>query len=266
MKLPFTLGCTSLTYPDENILYNLKRIPDFCQAVEITLEYPRSLPLSSKEVDAISGILKEKNLGLTIHLPLSLAMTSANPHMQDASLKTLEDVFRLIEPLAPRAYVLHVTPFYYTGGTPLGRVFETTLHEERLEATWKTLGRLKERMDAKRVAVENLYHNLVFLEDMIREYDYSVCMDTGHLLLNKADVYFFYLKHQKRIKVIHLHDVVNGKDHQELGVGQSGFDVGALLRLMKNTQYEETVILEQFTREHLLTSYQEICKGYPKDE
>lgn len=262
MKFPFLLGCTSLTYPDKDLVENLKQVPDHFNSIEITLEYPRTLPLQPKTIDQIRALQEQQGWSITIHLPLSLQMTSPNPYMQDASLRTLEQAFSAVARLEPLAYVLHVTPFFNTGGTPLGRVFETTLHQERMEATRSTLDRLRNIIDPQMIAVENLFHNLVFLEDVIRQYDYGVCMDTGHLLLNQADVYLFYEKHKRRIKVIHLHDVVGGKDHQQLGQGESGFDVKALLYLLKQSNYANSVVLEQFKPEHLDQSYRVMVEGW----
>ena len=46
---PFTLGATSLTYPNLNIIENVKRTSDEFDLVELTLEYPRNLPLGGSK-------------------------------------------------------------------------------------------------------------------------------------------------------------------------------------------------------------------------
>lgn len=256
MTFPFSIGVTSLTYPMRDLLYNLQQIPDPFDTVEITLDYPDTLPLTVEMQSRIKDILEKKELNLTIHLPLSIQMTSANPHIQDASLRSLEEAFTSTERLSPKAYVLHVSPFFLTGSSPVGRAFETERHMNRLRAAKRTLDRLRNMMDPAKIAIENLYHNLYFEEDFILEMGYSVCMDVGHLLLNKGDVYLHFNRFQDRIKVIHLHDVVDGRDHNPLGTAESQLDLDALLQLMAASEYSETVILEQFRPEHIRASYE----------
>jgi len=254
MKLPFSLGVTSLTFPEKGLLYNVKHMPAGYDTLEITMEYPRTLPIPEHEMESILDLVDKRELSITIHLPLSVELTSPNSLVRKASLQTLELAFRNAERLNPKAYVLHVAPFYKTGGTPLGRVYETILHQERVDAGWTSLRQLREIMDPQKIAVENLFHSLAYEEAMIYELGYGICMDVGHLLLDKADPYLHYHKHKERIKVIHLHDVVGGRDHQQLGVGESNLDIAALLMLIKSSGYDQTIILEQFKPEHLAQS------------
>lgn len=260
-KYPFYLGATSLTKPMNPALDNIHlNLEMGMTTTEVTLEYPRELPVSQELKDGMKRFQSEKGVDFTIHLPLSLKMTDVNPLMRDASLQTLEQIFNEMEELNPKAYVLHVTPFFKTGGTPLGRPFEVQLHEERMEAAYDSLSRLTNLIEPRKIAVENLFHNLTFHEELVKEFDYSVCMDVGHLILNQADPYLFYHKHRDRIKVIHLHDVVNGRDHQQLGEPGSKLDLAALFQLFKKYQYQETIILEQFKVEHLQQSQEAIAR------
>ena len=251
-KYPFALGATSLTKPVKSVFDNfeINRQLGF-DVVEVTLEYPRTMPITKDLKETMLRYKTEYDFEFTIHLPLSLQMTSVNPHMREGSLKTLEEIFEEMKEVAPKAYVLHVSPFFLTGGTPLGRPFEVQLHQDRLNAARETLSQLSNIIDPQMVAVENLFHDIRFLEEFIHEFDYGVCMDVGHILLNKSDLYLHYHKYKDRIKVIHLHDVVNGSDHQQLGEEGSQLDLEAFFYLLKKHNYNETIILEQFKIEHL---------------
>lgn len=249
---PFQVGVTSLTEPMQDEIANLRVAREMgFSHVEVTLEYPRSLPVRSALKTEMLRHREKYGMTYTIHLPLSLHMTDVNPLTREASLQTLDHIFREMEEIGPKAYVLHVSPFFLTGGTPLGRAFDLRLHEERLEGAWDSLARLCQIIEPRKVAVENLYHELRFQEEMIREFDYSVCMDVGHLLMNADDPYIFYHKYRERIKVIHLHDVVNGRDHQQLGEPGSTLDLLSFFYLLKKDNYHETIILEQFQRAHI---------------
>lgn len=256
---PFQLSATSLTIPTLNELDNLEVNRQLgLKEVEITLEFPHSLPVPADLKKKMSEYQEKYGFSYTIHLPLSLHMTDVNPSIREASLQTLNHIFAEVEEFAPRAYVLHVSPYFYTGGTPLGRPFEVRLHEDRLKATRDSLGRLAQMIDPRKIAVENLFHDLIFQDEFIREFDYSVCMDVGHLLLNKSDVYLFYYKYRERIKVIHLHDVVNGQDHQQLGEPDSALDLPAFFYLLHKDGYKNSIVLEQFKLEHIRQSMRAI--------
>lgn len=252
MDYPFYLSATSLTEPTLDDLENIEINRALgLNNVEVTLEYPRLLPVRPELKKAMLNYQEKYDMTFTIHLPLSLHMTDVNPLVREASLKTLEHIFQELKEVGPLAYVLHVAPFFPTGKTPLGRPFEVQLHEERLNATRDSLGKLSHMIDTRQIAIENLFHELTFVDEFIREFDYSVCMDVGHLTINRSDVYLFYHKYRDRIKVIHLHDVVNGIDHQQLGEPGSTLDLKAFLYLLKKDKYAETVVLEQFKSEHI---------------
>lgn len=256
---PFQLSATSLTIPTLNEMDNLEVNRQLgLKEVEVTLEFPRSLPVPTDLKQKMLEYQEKYEFSYTIHLPLSMHMTDVNPYVREASLQTLKHIFAEIEELAPRAYVLHVSPFYYTGGTPLGRPFEVQLHEDRWKATYDSLSRLAQMIDPRKIAIENLFHDLIFQDEFIREFDYSVCMDVGHLLLNKSDIYLFYYKYRDRIKVIHLHDVVHGQDHQQLGEPGSTLDLQAFFYLLRKDGYTNTIVLEQFKPEHIRQSLQAI--------
>ncbi len=254
-QYPFRLGATSLTNPMQDVFANIDlNVRLGLKSIEVTLEFPQTLPVDRNFISKLVEYKEKYELDYTIHLPLSLRMTDVNPFIRDASLKTLEEIFAAVGEIQPLAYILHVTPMFKTGGTPLGRPFEVQLHEHRLNAVEDTLSRLKDMIEPRLIAVENLYSEFEFLDEYIKKYEYSVCMDVGHLLLHRADVYLFYHRYKERIKVIHLHDVVNGKDHQQLGESNSLLDLPGLFHLLRQYNYQETIILEQFKVKHIQQS------------
>jgi len=79
---PFSLGATSLTYPNLDLIENIKRTPDEFDLVELTLEYPRSLPLDDEKIGELNKLKAEKGLEYSVHLPLSIRLATTNPHLR----------------------------------------------------------------------------------------------------------------------------------------------------------------------------------------
>ncbi len=63
-----------------------------------------------------------------------------------------------------------------------------------------------------------LIENLIYRDStiFIKDTGWPLCMDTGHMLLGGGSPPEYLETHKERIKEIHLHDVVNGKDHSPL--------------------------------------------------
>ena len=251
---PFTLAATSLTYPHRDLIHNLMQLPPIFDGVEIMLEYPLTLPLKKEQRQAVERLVRERALSVTVHLPLSLQLASTNPWFRDASLRTLDEAFQALEFLEPKAYVLHVAPFMPFERTPLGQTFEVQMHRSRMEAAWESLGKVAEVMDPQRIAVENLQYDFGYLEEIVRTHGFSVCMDVGHLRQTGSDIFAFYDRWQSRIRVIHLHDLHNGMDHQLVDQASAALPLDAFCLLLHETRYRHTLVLEQFHPQYLRRS------------
>ncbi len=77
-----------------------------------------------------------------------------------------------------------------------------------------------------------MYGNIFLIENLIHmdiEYYLNqdptlpVCCDTGHLLLRGKDINNFLRNYETRIKEIHLHGVMDGKDHKLFGPEEPWF-------------------------------------------
>lgn len=252
---PFRVGATSLTYPSLDSLESIRLTAELFDCIELTLDYAHNnLPMTGDYLGALLALKETHNLEYTIHLPLSIQLSALNVHMVDATLKTLEEVFGVSERLIPLHYVLHVGPIPPVGRSPLGSYFDVIQRARHRRAASYGLDRVAALIDPSRVCVENLWDHFDELAPMIYEKGFSICCDVGHLMLDKEDPLNFYQQHYARIKVIHLHDIVNGSDHQQLGEADSRFRFRDFLRLLKCSGFSHTIILEQFREEHLRQS------------
>jgi len=252
---PFKLGVTSLTYPNLDILENVSRQATRWDYIEITLGYDgERLELSDDLVERLLQLQQEKGSEYTIHLPLSLAVASLNPHLRAASIRALAEIFPQAERLRPAYYVLHVTPIFPPGRTPLSRLFEARQFLRGVEAAQRSLKEVKELIEPNKIAVENLWTDVEELMPFLIAEGFSRCFDAGHLLMNGGDPLLHFARHRSSVVVIHLHDVLNNRDHNPVGQDGGKLDLVGFLELLKEFDYRGYLTLEQFTPEHLEAS------------
>ena len=251
---PFKLGLTSLTYPNLNMVENVKRCAETYDLIELTLEYPKSLPLTDEKISELNELKAEAGLEYSIHLPLSIQLASTNPHLREASVEVIKEIYRKAEALNPIVYTLHVTPIYYPGGSPLTHLFEIEQFEDQIDRAKESLVELNEVVDSGKIAVENLFTDLSRIQSFLEEEGYGRCLDVGHLVKRDEDPVLHYYEHSDSIINLHLHGVINGEDHQQLEPDAENFDLLGLFEAMERRGYSGPVILEQFKPEHLSRS------------
>lgn len=248
---PFKLGLTSLTYPNLNLTENVKRCGETYDLIELTLEYPKSLPLTDEKISELNELKAEMGLEYSVHLPLSVQLASTNPHLRRASVEVIKETYRKAEALSPLVYTLHVTPIYYPGGSPLTHLFEIEQFEDQIDRAKESLVELNEVVDPGKIAVENLFTDLSRIQSFLEEEGYGRCLDVGHLVKRDEDPVLHYYENSDSIINLHLHGVVNGEDHQQLEPDAENFDLLGLFEAMEKRGYSGPVILEQFKLEHL---------------
>ena len=179
----------------------------------------------------------EWDLSFSVHLPIhGLDVAALHEEIADASLRETIRAIKCTEGLNITCYVLHV-------GITCARLHPqlSVLSPVYLEGLWRTtvasarrtLPRLLEYVNARKIAIENLpYAPLEPLAPVIMDCDFGICLDVGHADRVGADPAEFFVRYKDRIGSIHLHDVkdpgspgVIGSttDHQALGTGHIGY-------------------------------------------
>ncbi len=260
---PFQLGCTSLTYPNLGLVENVKRRPVEFGLVELTLEYPRNIPLEEDEIEELNRIKKRDGLEYTVHLPLSVRLASTNPRLRKTSIDVVTETYEQAEKLDPLVYTLHVSPIYLPGGSPLTRLFELDQYDNRIEAAKDSLLELKDHLEPGKIAVENLFTDLRDLQGFLNQEGYKRCLDVGHMTKGGKDPLLHFYRNSGVIKNVHLHGVVGDRDHQQLEA-DSDLDLVGLFEVIRKDGYEGPIVLEQFKTEHLDQSLSVIEDAWDK--
>jgi len=95
---------------------------------------------------------------------------------------------------------------------------EESLQERDIEAWQQRVSQsLTEILDfgieAKRISIETLGYPFEWVEDVVKEFGLSICIDIGHVLTHGYDPRHYLETYLPRTSIVHLHGVHNGLDH-----------------------------------------------------
>ena len=131
--------------------------------------------------------LKEINLSYNIHMPIDLNLIEKKNweimHIFASKLKILKPTTLTIHPVDNQIFFNML------------EIFADTFHP---------------------VSVENIDNNLRIF-DTILNMNVNICLDIGHAILFDIDIQKFIEKYGEKITHIHLHGVLNNKDHKDIG-------------------------------------------------
>jgi len=208
-RFPFRIGTTSYIVPHD-ILPNVRFLADIVDDVELVLF--ESDEISNLPTDAVVGELRAlaqaKNLSYTVHLPMDIELGSADESVRERSVRKCLRVVSQMAALAPFAHVLHFQHAVGMNPIPSEDVPRWTA---ALERSIRDL--LKAGLEPGALCVETLSYPFELVEHIVNEYDLSVCLDVGHLLLMGYPLEETIGRLLPRSAVLHVHGVAAGKDH-----------------------------------------------------
>lgn len=211
-SLPFRLGTTSYILHDD-ILPNVEYLKDKVDDIELVLfESAIESDIPSPDViGKLASYAKDWNLTYTVHLPYDVRAGSADEKERRHAVETWIKVIERTKSLPVHAFIAHLNPEKCDGPSDVDKWMT------RLE---KTLDELKsgaqDMVDTSLICIENLKYDIGLLIPMILDHGFGLALDVGHLWKtglydseSVADMLPFS-------RVVHLHGVSDGKDHQAL--------------------------------------------------
>ncbi|HDL07956.1 MAG TPA: sugar phosphate isomerase/epimerase [Desulfobacteraceae bacterium] len=253
---PFRLGTTSFIYPD-NYIPNVKMLGPYIDEIELLfLESGAKESLPSKhEIDELSRLSREFEITYNVHLPVDIFMGDNNFLTRNYAVETVKKVMDLCEPLAPSTYTLHLS------------IDEKTAKTGCLDEWQKLLYKGMEKLisagiKSEAVSIENLNYSIDWVERIIDDFNLSVCIDIGHLILYGFDLETVFNKYLDKTTIIHLHGVENGRDHISLDRISEDF-IPPLMGILK--RFTGVVSLEVFSYNHLDLSLKFLEKCWQRE-
>ncbi|MBL7179971.1 MAG: cobamide remodeling phosphodiesterase CbiR [Pseudomonadota bacterium] len=241
---PFKLGATSFTYPD-HIIPNIKMLGPYLDEIELLLfeSAPSSLP-SRADINEIRRLAAAFDLTYNIHLPLDISLGAPDPSRRQADLETIKHIIDLTASLSPSTRTLHL-PYDETDAEPE----RIQRWRERLCQSIKQL--LAAGIDSESISIENLDYPFEWVEAILNDFNLSVCIDIGHLMVNQYDVEAAFDKYHAKTTIIHLHGVENNQDH--LSLDRMSPEKTEII-IKKLQRFGQVVSLEVFSYEKLVGS------------
>jgi sugar phosphate isomerase/epimerase len=201
-RFPFRLAAPSFIWPD-TWAANARMLAPAVDEVELLLFESNGLP-DEAEIRELERIRRDTGLGYNVHLPTDVSLT--DPDQWETAARALQTAMERTAPLEPTVFILHLP-------AP-----KTTTENQWREAAQRGLeSLLSTGIPSRRITVETLEDGpFDRIQPMAEEFNLSICLDTGHLLLRAENPVVFLETRRERVSAIHLHGVADGKDHQPL--------------------------------------------------
>jgi sugar phosphate isomerase/epimerase len=256
-RFPFKLATTSYIYPDK-IVPNVVRLGPFFDEIELVLfESGRqdSIP-NDRQINHLIELSLLHRVGFNIHLPIDISLGDESEKVRASGVSVVRRVIQKTLRLNPSFYVLHLD-FINPPTLPSLRRREGEFMQEMDIEAWRLrlIRSLKEiledGMESKRIAIETLGYPFEWIEDVVKEFGFSICLDIGHILMNGYDLDHYFKAYLPKTSVIHLHGVHKGSDH--LGIeALPGPDLNLILSTLHH--YHGIVSIEVFSINALKSS------------
>jgi len=211
-RSPFRLGTTSYIIPAD-LITNVRFLAPYVDDIELVLfeaDDESNLP-DEKTISALNETACSNDLTYTVHLPLGLLLGAIDEQERRSSVKKALRIVELTCPLNPVAYVVHFE------GERRGLIPSENMTgwTKGLRASVADL--LDTGIQSHLFCVETLDYPFALVDPIVYEFELSVCLDIGHILLKGYPLDAYLAKYHDKIRVFHAHGIRENKDHRDLG-------------------------------------------------
>ena len=258
-RFPFKLATTSYIYPDE-IVPNVARLALSFDEIELVLfesKDENSIP-DRVQIEQLIRLTRLHRVGFNIHLPLDIFLGDECEQVRARGVAIAKKVIERTLPLQPSLYTLHLD----LKNPPMGTDFKSVpilqsvpisdpIESWRLRLMRSLEEILADGIEPKKVSIETLGYPFEWIEDIVRRFGFSICLDIGHILTHGYDLERYLKSYLPETSIIHLHGVRNEKDH--LGIEKlAGPVLEKILSCLR--QYRGIVSIEVFSIDELRSS------------
>jgi sugar phosphate isomerase/epimerase len=259
-RFPFRVGAPSYVFPAD-ILPNVKALADAVDDVELALfESDAISPLPGEDtIRELAACARAKALTYTVHLPLDADIGGRDETERRESVRKVLAVAARTAPLRPFGFVMHC---------PAPADPESAaVRAEWLAALSRSAEQLlAEGLDPRSVCIETLDYPLHWIDDVMRAFGFSVCLDVGHALLHGQSVRALVERYFGRTRVLHLHGVADGKDHRALSAVDPEALSLILSALREKDGADRVLTLEVFSEDRLRDSMATLAERWERRE
>lgn len=243
-SFPFKIGTTSFIYPT-NYVQNVSMLGPYLDEIELIFfeSTPASLP-SKDEIGVLVSLSNEYNLSYNIHHPLDISPGARDSTRRQFSIQTIQQIIDLTAPLSPSTHTVHLP---YEGSDD-----EKESRRRWCERICYSMEKLRDAgISGQMMSIETLDYPIEWIQDVLIDFDLSICMDLGHLIIHGFDMKDVFDRYRNVISIIHLHGANNGQDHQALDLFSKS-NLKTILEILN--RFNGVVSIEVFSYDHLLAS------------
>jgi len=209
-RFPFRLGTTSFIYPDD-YAKNVEMLAPFFDEIELLFfesRFENSLP-SKIEIQKLKNLAEKYCVSYNIHLPVDISLGDAGIAHRTHAVDTINRFIERTRLLSPTTSTLHlVQPRPMEKKTDIKRWLDSLY--------WSMERVIGKEINGEDLSIENLFYPMKQLKNLMDDFQLSVCLDIGHLVLSKQDIEKNFDVWKNKITIVHLHGVDGGKDHLAL--------------------------------------------------
>ncbi|HDY88190.1 MAG TPA: sugar phosphate isomerase/epimerase [bacterium] len=250
-RFPFRLGTSSYIIPAD-ILENVKALAETVDDIELVLfesDEISNLP-DQKTIDELVKLTKKHDLTYTVHLPLDINLGDS---VESGRLKSVEKCLRIIDIMET------VKPFAYLVHCYRNNELSDSSPAEAADSWKSSVSQSLEKLidygiTPHRICVETLNYPFEIIEDIVFDLKLSICLDIGHIFLGGYSMDSYMKRYLERTRVIHLHGIVDGKDHQNISNIDSKCLASLIERLYNDGSNNRVVTLEIFNENDFIKS------------
>ena len=244
---PFRLACPSFVYPADYDA-NVDLLGPHVDEIELLFFESRpDVPITEDLIRRLVVLGQHHSVGYHVHLPTDLALFDADAGRRQAAIAAIEDLTHLTAPLEPAFFILHLE-MAADQKTVAGK---RRCWERRVMQGLEQISSSSLKMP--RLRIENQSVPLDWLEPVLEAFDLTLCLDIGHLKLAGEKLADAFSRWAARISGLHVHGVLNGRDHCSLKC-LSRDDQRALVSFLRS--FRGSVCVEIFEFDPLCESLQ----------
>ncbi len=254
-RFPFTLAAPSFIYPADYTT-NVKHLAPYLDQIELLFfDSARKGDLPGRAlIQQLSVLARDLNISYNIHLPTDIDLGSPEAATRQKAIDVIQYILDLTASLEPWTYTLHL-PF--NGVTPK----DVNSRCERMSDSLQRL--LSNGPDSRKISIENLHDPFEWIAPIITRFDFSVCLDCGHLFFMGEDLRSVFNQYAARITILHLHGAADDQDHLALN-RLTKPQIHGLMHVLSG--FDGVVAVEVFSFARLQASLDLLAKHFPQKQ
>jgi len=243
-SFPFKLATTSYIYPAP-VVPNVIKLAPLLDEIEIVFYESKGQDAfpDARLIEDLKGISLKADVRFNIHLPIDVYLGDPCEALRSEGVKVVKEWIERTMPLSPSVYTLHFS--LRDDQQALDRVLWRH-HLSESAGRILTCG-----IEPSRLSIETLGYPYEWIEDIVRTFGFSICLDIGHLLLRGVDLKDYLERYLSVTSIVHLHGTQNSRDH--LGIDRLTAETLDLVFSYLQS-YQGILSIEVFTWEDLRNS------------